>query len=136
MIMRVSIEGTHKKLPLPFFHRFPIACCEIASHYLARNIKEHLPDIDTKIIKGYNKHKNKWHYWVLANEWHLDITADQFRKSLPPVICNKVHPFENEFEKEYILSHEIFISLSIGTAYGWSKEDGYQMVIENMKNHA
>jgi hypothetical protein len=79
---------------LPFVHSFPANSCEITSYLLAVVLAEKYGDSVVKLVAGYNRARNEWHFWIELEGVVVDITAAQFPGFFGELVCQRPSPFE------------------------------------------
>tara|TARA_B100001063_G_scaffold115230_1_gene107662 strand:+ start:1666 stop:2202 length:537 start_codon:yes stop_codon:yes gene_type:complete len=84
------------EIDLPWFSGFPKNCCESASIFLGKAIKEASPNSDIFYIKGENI-DGESHYWLEVNGLVIDITIEQFECFTCPIYSSMSHPLSHEF---------------------------------------
>lgn len=81
---------------------FPNGCCEYGSLYLARYLirEQVVTKSEIKVpVKNIFNDQGQTHAWLrIKDQWHVDITADQFGKHLPKVIVSEESDFHDGFK--------------------------------------
>lgn len=85
------------KIDLPWFSGFPKNCCEGASVFLGKAIKEAIPNSNIFYVKGESLDGDS-HYWIEVNDLVIDITIEQFEGISSPVYSVVNHPLSNKFK--------------------------------------
>ncbi len=85
------------EINLPWFSSFPKNCCESASIFLGKAIKEAIPDSDIFYVKGESV-DGESHYWLEVNNLVVDITIEQFEGESSPIYSAGNHPLSDEFK--------------------------------------
>lgn len=85
------------EIDLPFFKSFPKNCCESASLFLGKIIKEKKPQYEVFFVKGLSG-DGECHYWLEIDRFVVDITIEQFDGFESPVYSAAVHPLVNNFK--------------------------------------
>ena len=96
------------------FSMFPTNCCEFASLLLAWFLCEEHEGITIDVVTGeLEEDRNLRHIWLRLEGHNLDITADQFDKTLPNLLITQagdwheryaviqVEPFQRDFHEDY-----------------------------------
>ena len=113
--LRNYLEENSNNIELPFIHKFPRDCCEVTTLIFSLAISKNKLDSTYVVAKGYDRGNDAWHYWLESEEKIIDITADQFGRSLLfGSSDNWNHSKFSDYELidplEFLSNNEIFIS--------------------------
>lgn len=78
---------------------FPDSCCEYASLFLAKFLVKNWKNISITVVTGEDK-KNigSRHVWLIIDGINVDITANQFDSSLPPILIYQGNGWHKKFK--------------------------------------
>lgn len=92
-----ALRSCCDKLSSPYFHSYPVNCCELVPVHLGLTLRANNPESDIKIVCAYSHSKNKWHYWVEMDNLVFNLNAHQLEQCNEPLVCAKPSPFESIF---------------------------------------
>ncbi|MCX2760075.1 hypothetical protein OQJ65_17210 [Vibrio sp. Sgm 22] len=113
--LRNYLEENSNNIELPFIHKFPRDCCEVTTLILSLAISKNKLNSTYVVAKGYDRANDAWHYWLESEERIIDITADQFGRSLlfgsnDNWNHSKFSDYELIDPLEFVSNNEIFLS--------------------------
>jgi len=117
MKARQYLADNHNDINLPFIYAFPKNCCELTSIILCKILYNLEPEKNIFLIEGYDRDENEHHYWVIADNLNLDITANQFNGVEAPLygeenkyIIGKFNIIEKIQAAKVFANNDIYIS--------------------------
>ncbi|MET3177847.1 UNVERIFIED_ORG: hypothetical protein ABIC43_000986 [Variovorax guangxiensis] len=84
-------------IDLPFIGTYPKNCCESVSTILAAVLAARYPESTVRLVEGYSREKNNYHFWVEVDDQVLDATAHQFAAYPASFVCPVPSPLAMEY---------------------------------------